>query len=117
MAPVVYGRTRFLIREYLDFDFANPPNENWNSEFGGIEPAFRREYQDQAETRETDEQQLVFMTKVVNSEGADLDFVDVAYFIDYSDDNGDTWIQVDDLGTKLSGELLTQSAIVDNFWW
>ena len=55
------------------------------------------------------------MTKVVNSEGADLDFVDVAYFIDYSDDDGDTLIQVDDLGTKLSGELLTQSAIVDNF--
>lgn len=121
------GRTNFLIREYIDYDPDNPPSAAWYSTYGGVERIYALEYAGagtsyeanttdyRALTAETNAQQLVVLTEVTNSEGTSLDFVDINYVIEYSDDSGSTWTQIDDLGNTLSGQTLTKKFLVDDY--
>lgn len=121
------GRTNFLIREYIDYDPDNPPSNGWYGTYGGVERVYALEYAGagtayeanttdyRALTAETNDQQLVVLTEVTNSEGASLDFVDINYVIEYSDDSGSTWTQIDDLGNTLSGQTLTKKFLVDDY--
>ena len=128
------GRTSFLIREYISYDPDNPPNngfppsENWCVTYGGVERVFHLEYAGNDEmvrnttnpnalAAETNAQQLVVVTDATNSDGSSLDFVDIKYTIEYSDDNGLTWTLIQNLGTIPAGQTLTKSFLVDNYDW
>ena len=128
------GRTSFLIREYISYDPDNPPNngfppsENWCAIYGGVESVFHLEYAGNDEVvrnttnpnalaAETNAQQLVVVTNASNSLGSSLDFVDIKYTIEYSDDNGLTWTLIQNLGTVPAGQTLTKKFLVDNYNW
>jgi len=121
------GSTNFLIREYIDYDPDNPPSEEWYSIYGGVERVYALEYagagtayeanttDQRALVAETNDQQLVMLAEVTNSEGTSLDFVDINYTIEYSDDNGVTWTEIENLGNRTSGQTLTKKFLVDDY--